>query len=168
MSDPISDRTAELAAFHAETFGPSATSSSNGLRPDVPDMDVGEIIRRASAARNGAKFLRLFRDGDVSGYATPSEADLALCGMLAFWTRNADEVTDELFRQSGLMRPKWDEPHGAKNLRRNDDSEGALLRGMESEPSPRARRTRKSRLGSGLLRAFRGQAGAPGSHHCKS
>jgi len=37
-----------------------------------------------------------------------SEADLALCSALAFWTgRDADRI-DRLFRSSGLMREKWE------------------------------------------------------------
>ena len=50
----------------------------------------------------------------ASGTATPpatrrhSEADLALCNMLAFWTgRDAGRI-DRLFRSSGLMREKWE------------------------------------------------------------
>jgi putative DNA primase/helicase len=42
-----------------------------------------------------------------------SVADLALCAMLAFWTQDPTQM-DRLFRQSGLMRPKWDETHGAQ------------------------------------------------------
>ena len=47
---------------------------------------------------------------DVSAVA--SEADLALCLMLAFWARRDRGQIDRLFRSSGLMRPKWDEKHG--------------------------------------------------------
>ena len=46
-------------------------------------------------------------------YPSQSEADLALCRLLAFYTNcDAGEI-DRLFRQSGLYRPKWDEPHFA-------------------------------------------------------
>ena len=36
---------------------------------------------------------------------------MALCNKLAFWTGKDVELVDSLFRQSGLMRPKWDEKH---------------------------------------------------------
>jgi hypothetical protein len=39
-----------------------------------------------------------------------SEADAALCSHLAFWTGKDCERIDRLFRQSGLMRDKWDRP----------------------------------------------------------
>lgn len=72
--------------------------------------DDDELIRRAKAARNGAKFTRLW-EGDTSDHGgDESAADLALCGMLAFWTGPDPARIDRLFRRSGLMRPKWDEP----------------------------------------------------------
>jgi putative DNA primase/helicase len=33
---------------------------------------------------------------------------------LAFWTGKDAERMDQLFRLSGLYRPKWDERHGAR------------------------------------------------------
>src|SRR5262249_17659028 len=38
-----------------------------------------------------------------------SEADEALCFMLAFWTGGDAARIDDLFRRSGLMRPKWEQ-----------------------------------------------------------
>ena len=52
-------------------------------------------------------------NGDWEGsYPSHSEADLALCCKLAFWTGKDERRMDSLFRVSGLMRPKWDEKHG--------------------------------------------------------
>ena len=45
------------------------------------------------------------------GYSSPSEADLALCTILSFWTKKKPGLIDSIFRQSGLYRPKWDEKH---------------------------------------------------------
>jgi putative DNA primase/helicase len=78
-----------------------------GVRPPVGLTD-DEIIRRASEARNGDKFRRLW-NGDILGYSSHSEADLALCSLLAFWTRGDAERIDRLFRQSGLFREKWED-----------------------------------------------------------
>src|SRR5262249_3850325 len=71
------------------------------------DLDDDELIRKASQAKNGEKFAALWK-GDTSGYPSPSEADLALCGMLAFWTQGDTARIDALFRKSGLYREKWD------------------------------------------------------------
>src|SRR5829696_5480409 len=66
-----------------------------------------QVIQKALAASNGARFSRLW-NGDTSGYGSHSEADLALCGMLAFWTGGDATRIDTVFRQSGLYRKKWD------------------------------------------------------------
>jgi len=76
----------------------------------LPDDE--ELIRKAMAAKNGDKFRRLWT-GDISGHGEDdSAADLALCDLLAFWTGPDAARNDRLFRQSGLMRRKWDEKRG--------------------------------------------------------
>lgn len=55
-------------------------------------------------------FVRLY-NGDVGSYPSQSEADLALCSMVARRTDDA-QVIDGIFRASGLMRDKWDEQRG--------------------------------------------------------
>lgn len=67
-----------------------------------------QIIERASNARNGAKFTALW-SGEQSD--DPSRADLALAAMLLYWTNGDTVQADRLFRQSGLMREKWNERH---------------------------------------------------------
>src|SRR5262249_27552916 len=72
------------------------------------------LVRAKQAAQTGKRFRQLFEQGDWrgAGYRSQSEADLALCGLLAFWTgRDATDV-DRLFRSSALMREKWDENAG--------------------------------------------------------
>ena len=87
------------------------TTASRNPLPDDQDL-----IERAKAASNGAAFTPLW-NGDVTGYPSTSEADLALCNLLAFWTgRDADRM-DRLFRQSGLFRAgKWDRHAGHGQL----------------------------------------------------
>ena len=63
--------------------------------------------------KNGGEIQRLY-SGDISGYHSHSEADLALCNHLAFYTHNDAGEMDMLFRQSGLMRNKWNEMHGGQ------------------------------------------------------
>jgi len=47
------------------------------------------------------------------GYASQSEADLALAGYLVYLTGGDLDLADRLFRLSALYRPKWDEKRGA-------------------------------------------------------
>ena len=77
-------------------------------KPRTLTLDDAMLLGKARKATNGDKFEALFDRGDWQGmYPSQSEADLALCCMLAFWTRDADKL-DRLFRRSKLMRPKWE------------------------------------------------------------
>ena len=71
------------------------------------DLNIHEIIEKALNSANGAKFEKLFK-GDFSGYPSQSEADMAFCNLLAFWCGGDAEKMDEIYRNSGLMRDKWD------------------------------------------------------------
>ena len=73
------------------------------------DMEDNDLIAKAHHAKNGAQFAALW-NGDLSGYGSHSEADMALCNLLAFWTGRNPTQMDRLFRLSGLMRDKWDRP----------------------------------------------------------
>ncbi len=94
-------------------------STEQGSKPataqpaaDPPNLDDAALLDKARRARNGGDFERLWR-GDASGHGgDASAADLALCNILAFYTGNDPARIDRLFRQSGLMRPKWDEKRG--------------------------------------------------------
>jgi hypothetical protein len=70
------------------------------------------VLEKATSAKNSAKFERLW-NGSTGGYDSHSEADMALCFHLAFWTGGDTAQIDRLFRRSGLMRAKWDEVHFA-------------------------------------------------------
>ena len=73
------------------------------VRLDTAD----QIIKAAAGAKNGGKFVSLY-SGSTAGYTSQSEADMAFCSMLAFWTDCDAEKMDMIFRSSGLMREKWD------------------------------------------------------------
>lgn len=65
------------------------------------------VIEKAKAAKNSEAFKKLW-SGDISSYPSQSEADMALCSHLAFWCGRDMEQMDRVFRQSSLMRNKWD------------------------------------------------------------
>ncbi len=54
-------------------------------------LNDAEIIRRASEAKNGPKFLALW-NGNIEGHGSQSEADAALCSLLWFWTNDREAV----------------------------------------------------------------------------
>jgi hypothetical protein len=72
----------------------------------IPD---DELLKKISASKNSASVDILWR-GDISAYNSHSEADIAMCNILAFWTGRDAGQMDRLYRSSGLMREKWDRP----------------------------------------------------------
>lgn len=78
-------------------------------------MSDPALIEKAMSSKNGQKFSRLWNGntGDYNG--DDSSADMALCCMLAYWTQRDPVRIDRLFRESGLMRDKWDEMRGDRS-----------------------------------------------------
>jgi len=98
-----------LQAEHAMTK-PKKTRQDAPRAATATQADQ-DIMERARRAANGAKFDALMR-GDWSEYGSQSEADIALCNLLVFWTSRDAAQIDRIFRTSGLMRDKWDKKHG--------------------------------------------------------
>jgi hypothetical protein len=98
----------ELGHVLAQLFPPAA---KGGPPADIraSGRTDAEVLERAFAARNGTNVQALYR-GDVDDYGSRSEADLALCSQLGFWTGPDPDQLARLFRGSGLMRPKWERP----------------------------------------------------------
>lgn len=105
----LRDVTPELAVVYSDVFGPDPAKVARREAQPV-DVDDSALIALAIKAKNGAKFAALW-NGNVNGYSSPSEADLALCCHLAWWTGGDEKRVDGMFRQSGLMRDKWNDVH---------------------------------------------------------
>jgi putative DNA primase/helicase len=110
----IEDRSSELKKLHSFFF----TASKKDRRPHEisrpthpVDASDEKILEKARQAVNGSRFERLWRGDWQDSYPSQSEADLALCNMLAYWSGGDAGRVDSLFRRSGLMRPKWDKRH---------------------------------------------------------
>jgi primase-polymerase (primpol)-like protein len=100
--------------------GPAATPAADAFRQADADLSAvpaasaagetltdDEVLRRAMAAKNGDKFKRLW-EGDTSGYSSDSEADLALCSLLSYWTGGDRQRVDRLMARGALgQREKW-------------------------------------------------------------
>ena len=130
----IADRTAALAALHDEIFGSSAAERLRAARGKAADEDTqdrllstdyadDQVIETACRSTTGERFRRLYNGDWQSNYSSQSQADLALCVMLSFWTQGDARRIDRLFRRSGLMRSKWT---------RRDYRERTIQRAIES------------------------------------
>lgn len=59
-------------------------------------------------AMQRGKFRELYEGTWRSLYGSQSEADLAICNILAFWCDCRPDQIDRIFRSSSLYRDKWD------------------------------------------------------------
>jgi hypothetical protein len=103
-----------MDAVHAEMFAKRDRPRANGkISPPsaLPNLDDEEILHKAFNAKNGDAIWRLFH-GDTGGYGSHSEADMALCGYLAFYAGPDPQKIDRLYQASDLVSPKWDDPRG--------------------------------------------------------
>ena len=117
---PIAERTEALKQVYGRYMGereklktppPQTVEVSKIPGVELSDRDLWE--RMFDNPENGREIYALY-SGDLTGYESHSQADLALCNHLAYWTGNSAYRIDSMFRQSGLMRAKWDEKHGAQ------------------------------------------------------
>lgn len=105
-SYPLEERGDKLAAVLEKYMVRPRRAAPAPAPAGAVDLDDAELIARAKRSKNGAAFAALW-SGDTAGYQSRSEADIALCNMLAFWTNKDAARMDRLFRASGLMRDKW-------------------------------------------------------------
>jgi len=105
----VEERQEQLSALHDRLFSPRERDvpERQGKVASDNSLDDAEVLRKAASAANGTRLSALWA-GDRSGYASDSEADLALCSMLAFWVGPDEARISSLFSRSGLMREKWD------------------------------------------------------------
>lgn len=130
----IEERQGQIDALHARVFPPAPAKPEKGGPTLIRSLDDTEIVRRAMSATNGHKFAQLWLN-QGHGYASESEADAALCALLAFWTGPDSDRVDGLFRQSARMRPKWE-----RASYRDKTIALALKGGTFYAPRPQARR----------------------------
>ena len=132
---PIASRTLELNILYDKFFAehrpenpaapvttPPASVSRNQICSNSnpqseyfasENLSDNELLEKIFASKNGYNIRSLF-SGNTSSYASHSEADFALVSHLAYWTNGDASRIDALFRQSALMRDKWDQRHGAQ------------------------------------------------------
>lgn len=97
---PINDCQAQLTMLWEQMgSGPVAQSLYKGN--DKEEYSDDEIIKRASEAVNGDKFVKLLKGDWQDLYSSQSEADFAFIDMLAFYTQNRQQII-RLFKNSPL------------------------------------------------------------------
>lgn len=103
----VIDCTETIKVLHSK-YLPSESPRVEPRRVEPVDMDDQQIIDKARNCKSGYLFNMLFQGNWQGVYSSQSEADLALCNQLAFWTQRNEAQMDRIFRASGLYRKKWD------------------------------------------------------------
>lgn len=107
----IEDRHTTLQLVHAAHF-PNSKPRPNGNGAQPITADDGTQLTRMFGSKNGEKIKKLWAGDWIGDYPSQSEADSALCCHLAYWFGRDLERMDRVFRQSQLMREKWDSRRG--------------------------------------------------------
>jgi len=139
---------AALDDLYASLFPPEELVQPSRVRQTSatpPGDEDGRRLDKARAAMNGDSFRRLFDEGDTSGHGGDhSRADAALASRLRFWCEGDPVWMDRLFRQSALIRDKWDEVHGGDGSTYGEMTIANALKGGGEvyQPSTRPRELR--------------------------
>lgn len=107
----VEERQEAIEQLYQKYFS-SEKSETQKKQQQIYRLDDEKVVEIASKSQNSNKFLDLYAGNWQNVYHSQSEADLALCNILAFYTACDGDQMDRIFRTSGLMRPKWDEIHG--------------------------------------------------------
>ena len=150
----IEARPAAVAALYAQygphpAAAPAPAAPTNGAGPHLTD---NEILHRVRAAKNGPKFAALFDHGNLGAYESDSQADLAPCALLTFWTRDAAQLERPVTRSALGTRDKWQKradyraltiAHALSNA--GEQYSGATIGGHTADYTASARRAAQTR-----------------------
>jgi len=152
----IHGRQAAIESVNARLFGrPTPKPKTDKPRASGSSrLDDEQVVARISRSATAAKFGRLMA-GDITGYPSQSEADSALCCILAWWTNGDAGQVDRIFRTSGLVRQgKW--------VDRQDYREQTIARAIElagpgymsTAATPHAKKSSEATEASGVAGAL--------------
>ncbi|EOV9525606.1 phage/plasmid primase, P4 family [Bacillus cytotoxicus] len=111
-SNDVYERTDELAEVFEKYFDDSDIEGRVNLaefEKDEIKISNEALWERMFRSKNGDEIRSLFNGNLIND--DHSASDLALCNHLAFWTGKSATRMDSMFRESSLMRDKWDVIH---------------------------------------------------------
>ncbi|EAF1043850.1 DNA primase [Listeria monocytogenes] len=108
----VNEATSAIKILHEKYIGTTENTSLTKHQNSSNNLSETEILEKAYNSKNGPYFKTLYEGNWEAYYASQSDADLAFANMLAFWTATDYDKMDIIFRDSGLMRNKWDQKRG--------------------------------------------------------
>jgi putative DNA primase/helicase len=104
----------EMKVIYERIFGKDKIINvTDPAEKPINNLSISEIINQMYNSSKGQRDKLFMQGGWESFYPSQSEADLAFANDLAFWTGKDFQKMDTIFRNSALIRDKWDEKHGA-------------------------------------------------------
>lgn len=100
------ERVTNLSQINIDLLGEHKQYNINNFSNSFDSLNLSDnkIIEKLCKRSN----VKNLFDGDMTNYNNNHNvADLALCGKIAFYTKNYEQI-DSIFMQSGLYRDKWD------------------------------------------------------------
>ncbi|MEX0417373.1 phage/plasmid primase, P4 family [Bacillus sp. C30] len=111
-SNDVYDRTDELAEVFEQYFDDSDIQGRVNLaefEKDEIKISNESLWEKMFRSKNGDEIRSLYNGNLIND--DHSASDLALCNHLAFWTGNSATRMDSMFRETSLIRDKWDVIH---------------------------------------------------------
>ncbi|PHC37061.1 DNA primase [Bacillus pseudomycoides] len=111
-SNDVYERTDELAEVFEKYFDDSDIQGRVNLaefEKDEIKISNDALWERMFRSKNGDEIRSLYNGSLIND--DHSASDLALCNHLAFWTGKSATRMDSMFRETSLMRDKWDVIH---------------------------------------------------------
>ncbi|MGH0943820.1 phage/plasmid primase, P4 family [Bacillus mycoides] len=111
-SNDVYERTDELAEVFEKYFDDSDIQGRVNLaefEKDEIKISNDALWERMFRSKNGDEIRSLYKGSLIND--DHSASDLSLCNHLAFWTGNSAPRMDAMFRETSLIRDKWDVIH---------------------------------------------------------
>lgn len=152
---PIEDHPEEVQKAYEKHFKKARADQraeadqAQELDEDQAGFEISATLRKAFNSKNGEKIRRLYEDGDLTDHdGDHSSADQALCNHLVYWFDGDLSLTDQAFRESALMRAKWDRSAGGGQTY----GERTLAKALEAYRTREAQRAQETQRTQGTER----------------
>lgn len=136
--DTVAEGTETLAWIHETYIKKARTKKSKKKKSAAITIELTdeELIEKAKASDDGDTFTALLEGNWQGVYQSQSEADMAFCLKLAFWSGKNREQMERIFRSSGLYRQKWDDKHHADGATYGEETLNKAIEATENVYSP--------------------------------
>lgn len=135
--DIIAEGTDTLAWIHATYIQKPKKQKAKKKSVAIPtEMTDEELLEKAKSSDDSEAFTALLEGNWQGAFPSQSEADMAFCRKLAFWSGKNKEQMNRIFKSSGLYRQKWNEKHHASGATYGEETLDKAIESTENVYSP--------------------------------